>query len=467
MFHYTIFFVKSQKAADAWFSEHSDARIRKIAERIKAGKADFHDTAVYSELVSGHLAQVIQDHIGTIGSPLGLQYVCEALLKDHYEAINDVLGEVQMSLDEQNGIHIRPQKAKEPAERIRQVAHSLVDPTVAADVIRRRAGAPVANVAKSMHDDYMQENAKFRSDAGLKCYIVRTTDGKCCKWCTAMAGRYVYGEEPPDVYRRHDNCGCTVVYENGRERQDVWTKKSWQVRDTPKKTQKPTRLNQEQAKELERRNLQYLGLTSGERTIAAIESNSELIFSRIDNAPQIDKHFAEEFRREYEKFTNIFGNLPSLRSVNVGVYNNDGILGYYNPNSREITLFGIGGKNGKNAISNIALQHKKNGQWSTSSPFHTFRHELGHELQEELRLNDPLWATKVAEIEEIMKSLLNNLTNLDSSAKIKLMKNRLSIYAFEDTGEFISECVAEYANSPKKARSTAKSVVEILLRKGN
>lgn len=302
----------------------------------------------------------------------------------------------------------------------------------------------------------------------MKCFIVRTTDGKCCKWCTAIAGRYEYGNEPHDVYRRHDNCGCTVIYESGRQRQDVWTKKTWEVPEGAKKKYEPVRLSSEQAKTLQQAKLsQYRGLTSGDKQIAAIKSSDELTFPRIDNAPQIDKRFAEEFRREYESFTDIFGKLPSLRNVNVGVYSNDNIFGHYNPNSREITLFGIGGKSGKNAISNIALQNKKNGQWSTASPFHSFRHELGHELQEELRLNDPLWNEKITEIEKIRDSFVDRLTNLDDSDKIELMKNRLSVYAFKDTGEFISECVAEYANSPKKARSTAKSVVEILLRKGN
>ena len=44
-----------------------------------------------------------------------------------------------------------------------------------------------------------------------------------------MAGRYEYGEEPDDVYRRHDNCGCTVTFENGRKRQDVWSKREWEA----------------------------------------------------------------------------------------------------------------------------------------------------------------------------------------------------------------------------------------------
>ncbi|MBQ7003669.1 MAG: hypothetical protein IJN57_06895 [Oscillospiraceae bacterium] len=464
----------------------NDSRLAKIAEKIRAGSADFRDTAEYSEIVAGHLSHVLQENVGEIRSPLGKQYACEALLKDHYAAINDVLGEVQASVDEKNGIHIAPQKAAFPAERVQKVAHALEDPTVPPETIVRRAGAPVENVAKSMHDDYMEENAKFRSDAGLKCWIVRTTDGKCCSWCTSIAGRYEYGKEPQDVYRRHDNCGCTVTYENGRQRHDVWSKRTWESdQPTPVRVE-PTRLTGAQGREIEQRNLsqitrfshaqgeavqaqnlRYRGLTSGERQIAAIKSSDELTFPRINNAPQIDKRFAEELRREYESFTNIFGDLPSLRNVNVGVYNNDGVLGHYNPNSREITLFGVGGKTGKNGISMVASQNKKKGEWSTGSPFHSFRHELGHELQEELRLNDPLWNEKIAEIEEVKKSLLNSLTNLDDSDKIEFKKNKLSLYGFLDTSEFISECVAEYANSPKKARSTSKKVVEILLRKAD
>ena len=44
-----------------------------------------------------------------------------------------------------------------------------------------------------------------------------------------MAGRYAYGDEPGDVYGRHDNCSCTVTYESGRQRQDVWSKRSWEA----------------------------------------------------------------------------------------------------------------------------------------------------------------------------------------------------------------------------------------------
>ncbi len=296
----------------------ADSRLAQIAEKIKAGKAGFQDTAEYSEIVSKHLAQVIQDGIGKISNPAGLQMVCESLLKDHYEAINDVLGSVQTVLDEQCGIHIRPQKAEYPEERVQTLAHSLVDPTVAAETIHRRAGAPVENAAKSMHDDYMKENAKFRSDAGLECWIVRATDGKCCAWCTSMAGRYLYGTEPQDVYRRHDNCGCTVIYENGRQRQDVWTKKSWEVKDAPKKSAKPVRLDYKQGKELEKRNLsQFRGLTSGaESGIMKLKDSGDRLFPDVaDKAPRLAFFEDDDLNARVENAANSILEMAKVHKI--------------------------------------------------------------------------------------------------------------------------------------------------------
>lgn len=81
-----------------------------------------------------------------------------------------------------------------------------------------------------------------------------------------MAGRYEYGSEPHDVYRRHDNCGCTVIYESGRQRQDVWTKKTWEVPESAKKKYEPVRLSPERAKTLQQAKLsQYRGLTNSSK----------------------------------------------------------------------------------------------------------------------------------------------------------------------------------------------------------
>lgn len=71
------------------------------------------------------------------------------------------------------------------------------------------------NIAQNMNDDYIQANAKFRSEAGMVAKVIRKSSGHCCKWCESIAGTYIYPDVPQDVYRRHDNCDCTVEYDSG------------------------------------------------------------------------------------------------------------------------------------------------------------------------------------------------------------------------------------------------------------
>ena len=85
----------------------------------------------------------------------------------------------------------------------------------------------LSNMSQSMIDRYIEKNAQFRYDAGLSPKIIRTSSGHCCEWCNQVAGKYSYPDVPKDVYRRHDNCDCTVEYYNSKDgyKQDVWDKK--------------------------------------------------------------------------------------------------------------------------------------------------------------------------------------------------------------------------------------------------
>jgi len=282
---------------------NADKRLANIAEKIKRKQATLADTAEYSEIVANHIAAVLQAAVGDIRSPLGKELVCRELLRDHYAAINDVLGTVQAIVDEQREIHIRPQQAAFPAERVQKVAHALEDPTVSLDIIRRRANAPVANVAKSFHDDYIKENAKFRADAGLKCWITRHTDGNCCKWCTKAAGRYLYEDQPENLWRRHDNCGCTILYDTGRTVQTLRGRhKKWEVVSERTKEYKPTILTPAQGRALQAKHKPTV-LTRGSRS-GIIKSLDIDDFKMIAEGHGIDPEALEVIASvvsEYEK----------------------------------------------------------------------------------------------------------------------------------------------------------------------
>lgn len=232
----------------------SDPQLRALRKKISQGTATLAESSKYSQLCAQIMGQKLS------GQVLGLsdrEGVCTQLLHDRYSDVNQVCEQVMRSVDERAGIAMNPRHAAFPAERVQQLAHSLTDPTVPDETIQRRANTGAANVAISFHDDFVDENAAFRSDAGYECYITRVVGGASCSWCSAMAGRFRYDweEMPEDIFRRHDNCTCTVTFEQGAFRQDVWSKRSWEAPKTGAGAPPPKVFSKEEADRLEQEHL--------------------------------------------------------------------------------------------------------------------------------------------------------------------------------------------------------------------
>lgn len=231
----------------------SDRQAAAILKKIASGKATFADTMKYSLICSKVTSKQLASVIGEPDEEL--EELAGALLRDRYDDINTSCSAVQRALDEKNALHLAPQKAAFPSERVAKFAHSLIDPTVSDETIKRRAKSGSANITMSFHDDFIKENADFRTKAGLECYVERQTDGKCCPWCSAVAGRYLMREQPKDLFRRHDNCECVIIYDEkvlrGQKGANGRRGRRW-VEQPPKvEYQKPTVLSRSEAERLQ------------------------------------------------------------------------------------------------------------------------------------------------------------------------------------------------------------------------
>lgn len=247
--------------------------LRAILKRINGGTATFNDTAEYARVLSHILGRELSDSVLELSDR---ESIASQLLRDCYDDINRVCTDTQMSIDEAQGLHIKPQKATFPRERVQQFVHSLTDPTVKDSVIKRRAGAGSETITKSFHDNFIEKNAKFRNDAGLKCHIIRIGT-KCCDWCTEVAGKYEMGDQPEGIFRRHDNCDCTIIYDGqvlrGKLSDNGRRSRTWEEVPNANADYKPNVLSETDARATEQRNLrQYRGLTNG--------GNSDKIESR-------------------------------------------------------------------------------------------------------------------------------------------------------------------------------------------
>ncbi len=205
-----------------------DPELNRIRRKIENGNATYADTSAYSIRSGKLLGEILSGHVLDIPAE-DREQLCVDLLHDRYVDINLVVDEVQSALDAAQGLRIAPHHAPENTERSHQIGSSLRDPTKPDDVIQRRAGAATETATKAVHDDRMKSEAKFRKEAGLKSYLNRVAAAGCCPWCSKIAGRYVYGDHPEDIFGRHDNCDCSVTFESGRQRQDVWSKKTWEA----------------------------------------------------------------------------------------------------------------------------------------------------------------------------------------------------------------------------------------------
>ena len=192
-------------------------------------------------------------------------------------------------------------------------------------------------------------------------------------------------------------------------------------------------------------------------------------FAKISQEKPMTKALKAEIEKEYERFTDTFGQIDTISSIGAMAYRGGNEYGGFNPNSREIMLLGAGGENGRAFLAQVAKAHKKSGEWSTASPMHTIRHEMGHALQLHMSINDKYFDRRMEEIEVIYNAVnketmqnINRLTNPTESDIIKARGKKLSSYGLVSIEEFISECVAEYQNG--SPRATAQSVVEILLK---
>lgn len=200
----------------------------KTLEAKKATYANANDFAIeVGEILSKTLtASVTADKL-----PDGKMYyniakrLLEPVLQQNHELVADYSSKVQTVLNESAKISLVAQPVELNQDRIDGFIERFSREDKF-DNVKWLLGEPIVNFTQSIVDDSIKKNAEFHAKAGLQPKIVRKTAGRCCKWCQSLAGSYNYPDVPKDVYRRHQNCRCTVDYKPGDgKKKNIWSKK--------------------------------------------------------------------------------------------------------------------------------------------------------------------------------------------------------------------------------------------------
>lgn len=210
-----------------------DRRVAQISKRIRDGTATFIEAHDYAERIGENLSRSFLSNLTEDALPDGRLYynianrtVVPALQVNHI-TINEAAEEIQNAIDLKNGIGLKSVRADFPKDRIQGLIDKMTADGITLIEAQSWLKEPLINNLEAFVDDFIKENAKVRSNAGLKTTITRIAAPGCCDWCDALEGTYEYGSEPQDVYRRHQFCRCTVTFQSKKTSQDVWSKKIW------------------------------------------------------------------------------------------------------------------------------------------------------------------------------------------------------------------------------------------------
>ena len=209
----------------------SDKLIR-LKNLVDSGKATHKETNQFAIMIGEILSNVFRENLSSRVLPDGkmdfniADRIINATFKNNHRLVTEFADKVQASLNAEANIGVAIIKPEVNQNKIDGIVQRLADEEVY-DVIAWILQEPTINFTQSVVDEFIDENARFHNNLGLKAKVIRISTGDCCKWCESLAGEYEYPNVPQDVYRRHQRCKCTVEYKPGDGRsQDIWSK-SW------------------------------------------------------------------------------------------------------------------------------------------------------------------------------------------------------------------------------------------------
>lgn len=219
-----------QKEFNTKFEKSSIVKSKLLA--LKDKKATHLDSNEFAIELGTILSKSLMNNIEKDKLPDGKMYfnianrVIKPNMKRNFDIIGDYSKDVQDELNKQSKISLKAIKPKMNEEKIDNLVSKISD-YEDFDKAKWLLNEPIINFSQSIVDDTVKENAEFQYKSGLTPVIVRKMHGECCDWCAKVVGTYKYPDEvPPDIYKRHRYCRCTVEYLPGDGRkQNVHTKK--------------------------------------------------------------------------------------------------------------------------------------------------------------------------------------------------------------------------------------------------
>lgn len=202
---------------------NGDSTCQKYQALSAAGKATYRDASLYAVRVGDLLGRILKRHAPVLDiSEWDLEKLIPQALGLNHAMVSEMCGKVQNTMNEDAGLGIRAVSPGFDRSRAYGIVEELRSNPAFVN-IEKTFYDQLTNFTQNVVDESVRENAELQSRAGIKSYVIRTAEYNACEWCQAVEGTYDYQDvkgKGNDVWRRHENCRCTIDYvsERGTER---------------------------------------------------------------------------------------------------------------------------------------------------------------------------------------------------------------------------------------------------------
>lgn len=238
-----------------------DRKLKTLAKRIRDGTALYDGANEYAVRTGELLSEALLENTETLAymsKEVATEVLYPVLTSDH-ELLSTVVEQVQTNMNTQDDLGLSALLPDLDTNRI----DGLIEKVSSYDLFddaRWVFGEPIINYSQAVVDQGMRKNAEASARLGMKTVIrrktapteysrgqkiVRSKKGKVyrysysrygdmyrfpCPYCSNLEGVYDYGKIASGdrtIYRRHEHCRCTLTFERGKQRQNVWWKQTW------------------------------------------------------------------------------------------------------------------------------------------------------------------------------------------------------------------------------------------------
>lgn len=194
---------------------NSDKQVQKYLRKIVDGDRSYTTANKLAIRVGEKLGAVLKRHepIESIDEWDYVDLIPKSLGLDHSIIVEACKG-VQENINKDAGLGIRYFEPAFNMDRVNGIITELRDNPEFKN-IEKSFYDQLVNFSENVVDDSIRDNAGILYRAGVRTMVIRQAEFNGCSWCQNIAGSYDYRDvsnSGNDVWRRHENCRCTIDY---------------------------------------------------------------------------------------------------------------------------------------------------------------------------------------------------------------------------------------------------------------